>query len=74
MRSQCHVRQVLVQHKPNLVFLFETHVAFENNSRFYDKQVYKDIAVEEGQGHAGGAWVLKWMGGAYRFHVMESMS
>lgn len=53
-RSQRHVREVLVQHKPDLVFVLETHVVFENTRRFWDKHGYVAVVIEEAQGHLGG--------------------
>lgn len=73
-RSQHHVREVLAQQKPDLVFVFETHVGFSGTARFWDKQGYVAIMIEEAKGHTVGIWALTCVGGPYCFQVIESMT
>lgn len=73
-RSQRYVREVLVHFKLDLAFMFETHVAYDKTKRFWDKQGYAAVAMEEAHGHAGGVWALTRLGGSYRFQVIDSMN
>lgn len=54
-----HLRELLRRYKPELVFIYETYVAFGKTENFWRRVGYQAIAIEEAQGHSGGIWALK---------------
>ena len=46
-KSNQHMKELIRRFKPDLIFLFETHIPFKNSARFLDKLGYDCVAVEE---------------------------
>jgi hypothetical protein len=73
-KSHCHMREILVRFKPDLIVLSETHTAFDSSKRFWEKEGYMKVEVMEATGHSGGLWVLYNISCPYSFTLMESVS
>lgn len=52
--SKRHLREVVRSKQPSLVFMFETHVAFQKVCAFWNSFGYYMIHIVEAQGHSGG--------------------
>lgn len=72
-RSNQHVRELIKRYRPELIFLFETHVPFAGSSCFWEREGYKCVAVEETQGQSGDVWVLANKSSLAVFNVIYSM-
>lgn len=69
--SHCHMKEILRRWKPDLVFICETHIAFEGTRRFWDREHYAAIEIVEAQGHAGGLWALHHESSPFLFQLLE---
>lgn len=57
-----HIRKLIRKHRPDLMFIMETHIQFEKVKNFWQKVGYSPIHVVEAQGHSGGLWALVQVG------------
>lgn len=67
------MHELLNRFKPDLVFVYETHITFARTKNFWDREAYSLVAMEEAQGHSGGIWVMKSSGSVYAIIVRDTM-
>lgn len=66
-RSHHRMRDILVCYKPGVVVICETHTLFALTAKFWEKEDYIVIGIEETHGHSGGLWVFEGRLHAWRF-------
>ncbi|PNX62545.1 hypothetical protein L195_g061197, partial [Trifolium pratense] len=52
-KSWNHMHDLVSRYKPDVIFLFETHTMFVSSERFWDREGYEKIEIQEAQGHSG---------------------
>jgi hypothetical protein len=57
-KSWNHMHDVVSKYKPNVILLFETHTLFNSAERFWNREGYEKIEIQEAQGHYGGIWAI----------------
>jgi hypothetical protein len=72
-KSKTHMRELLKRFKPDLLFIFETHTPFASSKKFWDKEGFDCLAVEEAQGHSGGVWVVVNHTSRFTYDVVDTM-
>lgn len=72
-RSRRHMRKLLHRYKPDLVFIFETHTVFAGTKKFWDKEAYSAVAIEEAHGHSGSIWAICNIASPYSMHALDNM-
>lgn len=66
------MRKLLRCYKPDLVFVYETHTGFAGTKKFWNKESYETVALEEVHGHSGGVWALKNTKSGFYMSMLES--
>jgi hypothetical protein len=61
------------RHKPELLILVETHVAFSSVEPFWNHANYVKIDVQDVQGNSGGIWVMQRRRCHYSFTLVSKM-
>lgn len=55
------------------MFVFETHTQSSTADKYWEKEGYSTVVVEEAQGQSGGIWALKNDGSSFTCKVFSSM-
>jgi exonuclease III len=66
-----HLRDLVRQHHPLLIFLMETHCPFSRVAIFWNNLGYDICALSEATCHSGGIWVLKERGCTYDISIVD---
>lgn len=66
-----HARELVCMHKPNLVFLVETHCVFKKAENFWNSLGFHGIAISEAPGQSGGIWILLEKASIYSVSVVD---
>lgn len=57
-----HIKDLIRKHKPDIIFIMETHIPFDRVKTFWQRAGYHPIHIVEAQGHSGGLWALVQVG------------
>ncbi|XP_057453240.1 uncharacterized protein LOC130745118 [Lotus japonicus] len=57
-----NLKEVVRKYKPDVCFLFETHIQFRRVESYWARLGYRPLAIEEARGQAGGVWALGLIG------------
>lgn len=72
-KSHRHMHELLLRFKPDMLFLFETHIVSSTSKTFWERHGYRCMAMEEARGHSGGIWAVVSLASRFKFEVVESM-
>jgi len=73
-KSNQHMHEIIMRYKPDLIFLYETRILFSKSKRFWDREGYIAVAVEEVNVHSGGIWALSNTSTQVHFQPVHTMS
>ncbi|GAU48967.1 hypothetical protein TSUD_188140 [Trifolium subterraneum] len=68
-KSWNHMHDLISRYKPDVIILIETHTLFHSCERFWYREGYEKIEIQEVQGQAGGIWAIQSRGSDFQFAI-----